>query len=214
MIRFLCILAGYVFGLFQTGSFYGKLINVALRTTGSGNTGATTALRVLGFKHAFVIFFFDALKAFIPVFAVRLIFKGQAQEMAFAAYAAFGVILGNDFPFFLKFKGGKGVAATAGWLLAIDWRLWLICMAFFFALAFAIRYVSLASMSAMTLILIGCIVMAFTGMIPVAGIYRAEFLGLVFLMWLLLIIRHKDNIQRLIKGTENRFGKKEKGNNK
>ena len=210
MIRFLCVLAGYVFGLFQTGHFYGKLIGVDLRTKGSGNTGATNALRVLGFKHAFVIFFFDALKAFIPVFAVRLIFRGQPQEFAYAAYAAFGVILGNDFPFFL-IEGGKGVAATAGWVLAIDWRLWLVCMAFFFILAFAIRYVSLASMSAMTLILIGCVVLVFTGAIPVAGLYRWEFLGLVFVMWALLVIRHRENIQRLLKGTENRFGKKGKG---
>ena len=208
MIRLLCVIAGYIFGLFQTGHFYGKLIGVDLRKKGSGNTGATNALRVLGFKHAFIIFFFDALKAFIPVFAARMIFSGQPEEFAYAAYAAFGVILGNDYPFFLRFRGGKGVAATAGWLLAIDWRLFLICLTIFFAIAFLSRYVSLASMITMTLIFIGCVIMAFTGMIPVSGTYRLEFIALIFVMGVLIFVRHKGNIKRLLNGTENRFGHK------
>ena len=113
--------------------------------SGSGNTGATNALRVAGIKGALIVFFFDALKAFIPCFAVRLIFRSDPYMYVYLVYTAFGVILGNDFPFYLKFKGGKGVAATCGWCFAWQWQITLLGLALFFSIAFATGYVSLAS---------------------------------------------------------------------
>ncbi len=208
MMRLLFIVIGYIFGLFQTGYFYGKLTHVDLTKEGSGNTGATNALRVMGLKHALVIFFFDALKAFLPVFAARMLFRGQPTEYVMAAYAAVGVILGNDFPFFLKFKGGKGVAATAGWVLAMDWRIFLIGITIFFAIAFATRYVSVASIT-IAFVTVGLhALFALTGLITIPSPEIIEFFIVIPLISLLLIVRHGGNIKRLLNGTENRFGKK------
>ena len=131
LIRLLLVIVGYAFGLFQTGYIYGKITGNDLRKVGSGNTGATNALRTHGFKAAFLIFFFDALKAFIPCFAVRLIFMNDSLRWVYLMYTALGVILGNDYPFYLKFKGGKGVAATCGYAFAWNWAYTLIGLALF-----------------------------------------------------------------------------------
>ena len=80
MIRLLFIVIGYLFGMFQTGHFYGKLVNVDLHKCGSGNAGATNALRVMGLKGGLIVFFFDCMKAFIPCFTVRMIFRGQPMD--------------------------------------------------------------------------------------------------------------------------------------
>ncbi len=209
MLRIVFVLAGYVFGLFQTGYFLGKIVHRDLRKEGSGNTGATNALRVMGLKSGLIVFFFDALKAFIPVFAVRMIFKDSPYQYIYALYTAAGVVLGNNFPFYLGFKGGKGVAATAGWGLAIHWPFALICIAFFFAVAFITRYVSVASISVSVMIVVLFIVFMLLGYIPIEGTaFRIEAVIIVVLLEVLMVWRHKDNIARLIKGTENRFGKK------
>ena len=137
MLRLLFIPFGYLFGLFQTGHFYGKLVHRDLHKEGSGNTGATNALRVLGVKGGLIVFFFDALKAFIPCFIVKMVFKDDPMKYIYLMYTAIGVVLGNDYPFYLKFKGGKGVAACFGWFLALDWRMALLGISLFFILAFS-----------------------------------------------------------------------------
>ncbi|MBD9156739.1 MAG: glycerol-3-phosphate acyltransferase, partial [Lachnospiraceae bacterium] len=93
MIRLACVAIGYVFGLFQTGYIYGELKGTDIRQHGSGNAGATNALRTLGWKAGLITLLGDCFKC---VFAVLL-----------GMYAALGVILGHNFPFYLKFKGGK-----------------------------------------------------------------------------------------------------------
>jgi len=209
MLRIVFVLIGYVFGLFQTGYFLGKLTGRNLEKEGSGNTGATNALRVMGVKWGLVVFFFDALKAFIPVFAVRMIFKGQPLEITYAMYTTLGVILGNDFPFFRNFKGGKGVAASAGWGLAIYWPYALICIGFFFLVAVITRYVSVGSLAVCVMIVVLFFVFMMTGHIPVEGTaLRVEVMAIVILLEVIMVWRHKDNIKRLIRGEENRFGKK------
>lgn len=209
MVRVLLVLIGYVFGLFQTGYLYGKLVNRDLRKEGSGNTGATNALRVMGWKAALIVFFFDALKAFIPVFAVKMIFKDDPYRYVYAMYTALGVILGNDFPFYLKFKGGKGVAATAGWGLAINAPYALICIGIFFLVSVITRYVSVGTLTVCVFIVGLFMLWVFKGWIPIPFIpARIETFVLVILLEILMVWRHKDNIKRLIRGEENRFGKK------
>ena len=209
-IRFILILIGYAFGLIQTGYFYGKITGHDLRKQGSGNTGATNALRVDGIKGGFIVFFFDALKAFIPCFAVSLIFREDAYRYVYLIYTALGVILGNDFPFYLKFKGGKGVAATCGWAFAWNWLYTLGGLALFFLIAFLTGFVSLASIIASLYIIGITAVFGFVHYGAAAFTHPVflEFFIVVCFLSFLLIFRHKGNIKRLLTGTENRFGKR------
>lgn len=217
MIRLLLVLIGYVFGLFQTGWFYGKIVGVDLTKEGSGNTGATNALRVLGLKGGLIVYFFDALKAFIPCFIVGHVIRWQGPNVSsvtpymYMMYTALGVILGNDFPFFLKFKGGKGVAATSGWTLAWNFPLWIAGMSLFFIIAFATRIVSIASIT-MCFVIIG-MGFLFGALRFSPAMFTGqcwEFYIIVIVLELLMIWRHRDNIGRLIAGTENRFGSRKK----
>ena len=209
LMRFILLIVGYAFGLIQTGYFYGKITGNDLRKEGSGNTGATNALRTHGIKAALVIFFFDALKAFIPCFAVRLIFKDDAYRFVYLLYTALGVILGNDYPFYLRFKGGKGVAATCGYAFAWNWIYTLIGLALFFSIAFLTGYVSLASISAAVFLFLAGILFGFTELGGPGPVFF-EFLVILAFLQFLLIWRHRTNIKRLVSGTENRFGHKKK----
>ncbi len=209
MLRLLFIPFGYLFGLFQTGHFYGKLVHRDLHKEGSGNTGATNALRVLGVKGGLIVFFFDALKAFIPCFIVKMVFKDDPMKYIYLMYTAIGVVLGNDYPFYLKFKGGKGVAACFGWFLALDWRMALLGISLFFILAFSTRYVSISSISAALFVVVLTPIFVHFGWLPVQTNF-AELMILICIAQTILVIRHWENLKRLANGTENRFGKKKK----
>jgi len=212
LIRLLVVLFGYAFGLFQTGWFLGKLYNVNLKQLGSGNTGATNALRVIGIKGGLLVLLGDALKGFIPCMLIRLIFKNSSLDelSALIMYCALGCVLGNNHPFFLKFNGGKGIAVSLGWMLAWQPKAVLVCLAVFLILAFSTRYVSIASLAccvavtALTHIYASQVFGPLQSLTPSA----VEFVVLGFLIPLLVILRHHGNIERLIKGNENRFGKK------
>ena len=135
MERIICLAAGYLCGLFQTGYIYGKLHGIDIRSYGSGNSGSTNALRVMGKKAGLTVFVGDFLKTVIPCFITRLLFKDQPELMyVYMLYTGLGVILGHNFPFYLGFKGGKGIAATAGIIFSIDWRLTVICLSCFILL--------------------------------------------------------------------------------
>lgn len=211
LIRLLVLIAGYIFGMFLAGHFLGKLMHFDLTKMGSGNVGATNALRCLGLKTALLVFFLDALKAFLPVFIVGQIFKNDSLRYIYMVYTVLGVILGNDYPVILGFKGGKGVAATSGWGIGMNPLIWALAMALFFGLAFATRYVSLASIIATVCSTSAFIAFACTGIIPVPQEALAEFIIVIILVELLLIFAHRGNIVRLIQGKENRFGSKKEG---
>ena len=213
LIRILLILFGYVFGLFQTGWFYGKHVGVNLKESGSGNTGATNALRVLGVKAGLVVLVFDALKAAVPCLLVHFFMPadGSALRTAYVLYAGLGAILGNNYPFFLKFNGGKGVAALLGVVLAVDYQAALLLLALFFILAFVTRYVSLASVTCCLLLMGYAFLYNRMNYAPACWTDRTiEVLVLMMLIPGLVIFRHSANIKRLFNGTENRFGKRKK----
>ena len=129
MERLICLAVGYVFGLFQTGYLYGRMNGIDIRQYGSGNSGTTNALRVLGKKAGLVVFAGDFLKTLIPCLTVRYLFREHMNSgYLFMLYTGLGVILGHNFPCYLKFKGGKGIAATAGLLAALDLRLGVLCL--------------------------------------------------------------------------------------
>ena len=120
-------------GLFQTSYIYGKAHGIDIRDYGSGNAGTTNALRTLGRKAGAITFLGDCFKCVVAVLIVWLIFgKTQGENFKLLGlYAAAGTILGHNFPFYLKFRGGKGIAATAGLLFSFDWRLMLVALAVF-----------------------------------------------------------------------------------
>ena len=120
MIRVVCLLIGYVFGLFQTAFFLGKAKGIDIRQHGSGNSGTTNTLRVLGTKAGLIVFLGDCLKAIIAVCLVRFLFSETYPDLEYllCLYTGAGVILGHNYPFYMNFKGGKGIAATAGMVIA------------------------------------------------------------------------------------------------
>ena len=128
-------------------------------------------------------------------------------------YAAAGCILGHNFPFYLKFRGGKGIAASVGFILAFDWRIFLICAVIFFALFFTTHYVSLCSLSAYLAAFAAIIVLgAGRGLWHGCFSYHGNVCGYGGCLQRWLFFRHRANIMRLAKGTENRvyLGKKDK----
>ena len=208
MIRVLLLIIGYCCGLLQTGYLYGKMKGVDIRKQGSGNSGATNTLRVLGAKAGIIVFFGDMLKCLIPCLIVHyaLGFESQAAYV-YMMYMAIGVILGHNFPFYMGFKGGKGIACTAGWVIALDWRITLIGIVVFFGIAIATRFVSLGSVCVVTAVLILCVLFGQMGWMDL-GNYALEFYILVLFTTVMAIWRHRSNINRLIHETENRIGSK------
>ena len=214
MERILCVLIGYICGLFQTSSLYGKVHGIDIRNYGSGNAGTTNALRTLGAKAGAITLLGDCFKCVVAVVIVHLIFGKSHPEMIrlLGMYAAAGTILGHNFPFYLNFKGGKGIAASVGLLAAFDWRLLLICAVVFFTLFFTTHYVSLCSISAYVTAFILMVVFGQRGDYHMDQSHMLELYVVMAFLTVLALFRHKKNIQRLLDGTESQIylGKKKK----
>ena len=188
-------LASYLLGAIPFGLLIARSRGIDIRQHGSGNIGATNVLRVLGKPLGIFTFILDALKGFGPVFLAMRLVPGQAEAAGLTAGIA--AILGHSFPIYLGGKGGKGVATSAGVLIGLAWQAALIGVAVWGAVFFLSRYVSLASILA-------------AAAIPAVSwiLYYPEKLATpiaLTLLGLLIILRHRSNLQRLLKGTENRF---------
>lgn len=212
MDRVLCLVMGYVFGLFQTGYIYGKINHIDIRNYGSGNSGTTNALRVLGKKAGLIVFAGDFLKTVFACLAARLIFQESPDTDLYVLYAGLGVVLGHNFPCYLKFKGGKGIASMAGILVSMDWRVTLVCAALFLGAVIITRYVSLGSILVVISFFIQMLIYGTRGDYRVSGGRIMEFFAVSFVLMAMAIWRHKTNIKRLLSGTENKLwgGKKTK----
>lgn len=211
------IVIGYIFGLFQTGFIIGKINNIDIRDYGSGNSGTTNAMRTLGKKVGVITFFGDALKAVFAIVFTKILFQSSHPDHMFliALITGFGVVLGHNFPFYMKFSGGKGIATTAGLLFALgiyDWKFVVLgASTFFIALAIT-KYVSLSSLLMMIGFLIETIVWGSLNMIH--GLSESDKIYtyiVVALMTILSFIRHRENIVRLLNGTERKVGEKKEG---
>lgn len=201
MINILYTLSAYLFGALPFGLFIARMRGVDIRTQGSGNIGATNVFRVVGKGWGVLTFTLDALKGFLPAFIFPLLAGVAADWGVLFGLAA---ILGHSFPVYLKFKGGKGVATSAGMLLGVAplsvgaaLFCWLITM-------IISRYVSLASIAAAATVGIA---------VWVDPSLQDRLLSrtALTLMALLVIGLHRANIRRLLNGTEHRFGKKRGG---
>lgn len=189
------VLSAYIIGSIPTGyiivkAFTGKDI----RTIGSGSTGATNVKRVMGKKWFFITLLLDAFKGALPVVLASLFAKTFTDIGLLPVLASIAVILGHSKSIFLKFTGGKSVASGVGTILALNWQVGLIIAVIWSIITFFTRYVSVGSIIA--LILSPFIMWVFKA--PVAYIAYCA-LGAIYITWL-----HRTNIQRLLKGEENK----------
>ncbi len=148
MERIICLLIGYAFGLFQTAYIYGRLHGIDIREYGSHNAGTTNTMRVLGTKAGLIVLFGDIVKCILAIVITGILFDKSHPDMVYLLkmYAAAGAILGHNFPFYLQFKGGKGIAATAGLVLAFHPTFIPVGVIIFFGIFFLTHYVSLGSL--------------------------------------------------------------------
>ena len=199
MLRILLLIIGYFIGNIETGYIFGKLNKMDMRNYGSGNAGATNTLRVLGPKAGLIVFFGDFCKSLIPCLVVRYIFRDNVSlSYVYMLYIGLGVVLGHNFPFYLGFKGGKGVASTAGIIMALDYRIALVCLAIFILIVAITRYVSLASIVVMIIFIGMSHMLVKTNYGFTDGSSPMEFRLLIVIIGFLSIFMHRANIKRLL----------------
>lgn len=209
MGRILCLCMGYVLGLFQTGYLYSKSKNIDIRNYGSGNSGSTNILRVMGKKAGLIVFSGDAGKMLAACLLTRFLFREQPELVyVYLLYTGFGVILGHNFPFYMGFHGGKGIAASAALLVSLDLRITLVCLIVFSVTVAVTRYVSLGSIFVMILLFAGLVFFGGRGDYGIGARYLTEFYVMAALISGMGIWRHRANIGRLFNGTENKLGTK------
>ncbi len=195
---------GYVFGLFQTAYLYGKLHGIDIRNYGSGNAGTTNTLRTLGTKAGLIVLLGDIMKCILAIVLTNLLFQNSHPDEIYLLkiYAAAGAILGHNFPFYLHFKGGKGIAATAGMILSF--HPWLIPMGviLFFGTFFTTHYVSLGSLLVYAGFMIELVVLGQMGIFGMPQEALIEMYVIAGFLTVMAYYKHKDNIKRLLGGTE------------
>lgn len=202
----LCLLFGYIFGCFSTGYFVGKMNKVDIRNYGSGNVGTTNALRTMGAKAGAITLLGDALKAVIPILFVRYIFfSNYSYAELLSLYTGLGVVVGHNYPIWLKFKGGKGIAATGGAMAAFDPLIIPVGLPLFVLIVAITRYVSVGSLFVAILFPIWITIRH-------PGDLHMLIVTLVFMA--LAFFKHRSNIKRLFNGTENKIGQRVKIENK
>jgi len=193
------VLVAYLVGATPFGFLAGKLRGIDIRGHGSGNIGATNVLRVLGKPVGITVLVLDMLKGLLPV----LLAMAASERSAIHIAAAVAAILGHNYTFWLGFKGGKGIATTAGAILPIlPWAL-LAAVVGWIVFLTATRYVSVASIAAALLIPTTLAVEA-----VLKGTWNPAVFSFGLFVCVLAVWKHRSNIGRLLRGEENRFGKK------
>lgn len=213
LVAFLTALVAYLIGSISGAIIISKKVSGSdIRESGSKNAGTTNMLRVHGKKLAILTLLVDVIKGVVAVLLgilVDSILKNYADGALVGSMkyiAAVFAILGHDFPIYFGFKGGKGVATSIGVALVLDWKVGLIVMIASLVIMATTRYVSLGSV--IGAVIYPCIVAAF--MLGGNG-FKISYLVCSIIIGLLIIVKHKSNIERLKNGTENKlFAKKEK----
>ena len=209
----LCLLVGYAFGNIPNGYMYAKAHGIDIYKEGSGNPGTTNVLRTLGKKAGLTVLIMDIAKCMLPIFFMVLFFKPENEDIKslILMITGIGAILGHNFPCIPKVKGGKGVACTGALLLVLS-PLYTLCLLLFLILVILITgYVSLGSMLSITIFFLSVVFLGKTSILfPFTDAVYLPMCALSFLLMLMLIFQHRGNIQRLLNGTENRFGKTKK----
>ena len=188
-----CIIISYLLGNISGGMIFGKLLfNKDIRDYGSKNAGTTNALRVFGIKAGALTFLVDVLKSLLACF-IGMKLLGLSGILL----AGIFVVIGHNWPIFLNFKGGKGIASSFGFIMFLDYKIAIVAIIIFIIIVILTKYISLGSMLTTTLVL------------PISYIffgYRNIYVLLTFLFLASLsIFRHNSNIIRLINGNENKI---------
>ena len=188
-----CIIISYLLGNISGGMIFGKLLfNKDIRDYGSKNAGTTNALRVFGIKAGALTFIVDLLKSILACF-IGMKLLGLSGILL----AGIFVVIGHNWPIFLNFKGGKGIASSFGFIMFLDYKIAIVAIIIFIIIVILTKYISLGSMLTTTLVL------------PISYIffgYRNIYVLLTFLFLASLsIFRHNSNIIRLINGDENKI---------
>lgn len=199
-----CLVAGYFCGCISSGYFVGRLFfHKDIRTLGSGNAGTTNVLRNFGVVPAIITFVGDLAKAFVPILLIRLCFTTQTDWYLLCLYCGLGVVLGHNYPFYLGFKGGKGIAVTAAVVMSAAHPVMIpIGLAIFIAAVVLTRYVSVGSLFVAWYIPANTLAFhhndkAFVHMMVISLLFT------VFAYF-----QHRQNIVRLIHGNENKLWQK------
>ena len=201
-----CLVMGYVCGCISSGYIVGKVCKVDVRQHRSGNLGATNVMRTLGVGAGAITLLCDLAKCIIPVLLVRYVLFQEFAAFSYenqllVLYTALGAVLGHNFPFYLKFHGGKGITCMGAVMLMFDWRLALFGIVTFVLIVAVTRYVSVASLFEATMFPIWVALMCESDlhMILVTCIFTIS-----------AFYTHRANIKRLINGNENKLGAKKK----
>ncbi len=206
----LTAIGAYLLGSIPTGYLVARAKGVDIRSVGSGNIGATNVFRILGKKAGIFVLTSDALKGFLAVWLVPMVVLkllsaisgravGTTEHLEWLTIiGGICAVLGHNYTCWLNFKGGKGIATSAGVMIALFPMSFLICLGIWIIVFIASKYVSLASIIA-------------AAWLPITAIFFSpsrKMIVVAFLMGALAIYKHRANIARLMDGTENRFGKK------
>lgn len=200
MIRLVCLLIGYAFGCFQTSYIYGRMHGIDIRKYGSGNAGTTNSLRVLGKKAGAIVLFGDILKTGLAITLVRFLFREQYGDILYllAIYTGAGCILGHNFPFYLGFKGGKGIACTAGFIIFFHPYMILPQIIVFFGTFLLTHYVSLGSLLVEIALIAEMVIFGQMGLWNMTQPALNELYIVTVLLAILAFWEHRANIDRLI----------------
>jgi glycerol-3-phosphate acyltransferase PlsY len=193
----LTAVAAYFIGSIPTGYLWARAKGVDIRSVGSGNIGATNVFRILGKGPGIAVLLIDALKGYLPA-KYLLIGATLANQEYHSIVAGLFAVIGHNYTCWLRFKGGKGIATSAGVLTAWVPLALLITLGSWIMIFAVSRYVSLASILAALVL-------------PVAVLATGQpgyMIGIASLLSALAIYKHRGNLQRLLNGTENRFGSK------
>lgn len=197
----ICLVIGYLLGCIQTGYLYGRIVKKDdIRTHGSGNVGTTNIIRAYGKKAGYFVYAIDTFKVILAIIITRLIlFPGGPDNALIGMITGLGAVCGHNWPFYLKFKGGKGIAATSGVMMTLGVWIIIIELAAFFVPYYITRIVSVGSL-------------VLTGVFPILIlIFYPGQTGMFFIALILTVmawIQHRSNIVRLMNGTESSFRKK------
>ena len=213
VLRFVCLAIGYAFGLFQTAYIIGKSKGIDIREHGSGNAGTTNAMRnagttnamrILGTRAGLTVFLGDMLKSLFALLLVGLLFGHSHPEAVYLlkVWTFAGVVLGHDYPFYMNFKGGKGVAVVAGFIFGFHWSFIPTGILLFFVPYLTTKYVSLGSLllylgTFIQLVIEGCM-----GMFGDLGPMLPEIIVIQGILTFMAWYRHRENIGRLLAGKE------------
>ncbi|PGA88673.1 acyl-phosphate glycerol 3-phosphate acyltransferase [Bacillus pseudomycoides] len=198
---FAALALGYFLGSLNTAVIVGKIYRKDIRNHGSKSAGLTNTLRVLGKSAAVFVLAGDILKGiiacFIGLFLSVYFYSGEAKDCVSLLAAGAGAIIGHNWPIYFGFKGGKGALTGVAVMFMINWVMAILCICFFVMIVVFTHYVSLGTICATMLF-------AAISFIPVFG-NTIYFYIFAFLMTFIVIFKHRENIKRLLSGTENKL---------